>query len=958
MDCAARKVDSSVACPIRGTWSRRGLLAMLTMAALMSNYVHVPILFGVDFIFGSVVSLVAAAWMGWRSAFVIGVAGSLVTLKLWHHPYFVLLSAFEAAFVSVTFRRFWDNVLVASTIFWLIPGAVIFGISYGLMLHMNPSGMLMLYLKQVINATFNAMIASGLLLAITLLRRPETRIPLQQACFNTLVALVFIPALAIVVAVSNSRIRTSQSSLLNATSSQAENIAHFLEIWRSENINLLTTLVKVSKDYNLRASPGLQREISVIHAANQRFADLYLANAEATTIAFTPQVDGDGKSLIGINFSDRPYYKEVRAVRAPVVSDVFMGRGGINFPIVCFVLPILETANNPKSAFHGYALASVDSRKLNQTLRTILADDSFSFTVIDRQGQIVTSSVDGILPLDPESAHFGSTVDPIANDSYRKMPIVSTGSAYTQWQATVLGSIKKVSSLGWTIRVEAPLGKFMMDAESFYIESFAQLLAITLAGMILSFLAVVWVSSPIQLLAKSTRDISQHPLSIHTLKWPRTPFAEISELIDNFQSMGNSLEQRFHELDREVKERKTTEQRLQIAMDNAQAANVAKSSFLANMSHEIRTPLSAIIGYAELLWRNQPNGEENSSCIDAILRNGRQLSQLVDDILDLSKIEAGHLKLVPEWVDMKDIVAGGIAVLTQRASSKGLELRITGSGKFPSRIFVDPLRVRQVLLNVVGNAIKFTNKGYVETNLYIAPSDDGTDIHEFLVYVTDTGPGIQPSEMESIFEPFVQADSSYSRRHGGTGLGLALSRTITQALGGDITIAKSAEGVGSTFALRLKIKADSQKSWKETLEEACAIVQTAPPSSGEGLLLNATKILLVDDSPDNRTLVSRMLSRYGATVRCAACGEEGVELARSETFDIVLMDMQMPGLDGYESTRTLRSQGYRVPIVALTAHAMNEEQGLSLQAGCDAHVTKPIKWEKLISVINRLVSGT
>ncbi|MBM4251145.1 MAG: response regulator [Deltaproteobacteria bacterium] len=954
MSCSDTVIDSSIACPTQGIWGRRIVTAALVAMALLSNYFHIPILFGVDFIFGSVISLVAAAWMGWRSALVVAIAGSLITWNLWHHPYYIFLASCEAIFVAVTFRRFWDNVLVASTIFWLIPGALIFAIFYGVLLQLQPSAMLMLYLKQVINATFNALIASGLLLAITLFRRPNTRIPLQQACFNTLVAIVFVPALAIVVAISNSRVRTSQSNLLAATSSQAENIVHFLEIWRSENLNVVNTLANVATHHKLMPSGTLQRELGIIHDANQRFADMYMANAEATTIAFDPATDFDGNSLIGINFADREYFHDVRQNLAPVVSNVFTARGGIDFPIVCFVMPILTKNHVGIDKFRGYVLASVDARRLNQTLRTILADDSFKFSVVDRQGQIVTSSVDGIASLDKEAEHFGPGIDSISQDSYRKSPKSDHRAAYALWQATIFGTVRNVPSLGWRVRVEAPLGKFMTDAESFYMEGFAQLLSLTLAGMCLSFLAVVWVSSPIQTLAKSTRDISQHPLSARNLKWPRTPFTEISELVDNFQSMANSLHQRFVDLNKEVEERKDAERRLQIAMEHAQAASVAKSAFLANMSHEIRTPLSAIIGYSELLAREKPAEPEYLGFIDALLRNGKQLSQLVDDILDLSKIEAGHLKLLPEWIDINDIIAGGIDVLSQRALSKCLDFRVIGEGKFPNRIFVDPVRVKQVLLNVVGNAIKFTDHGHVEVKIKITPSATDTADSLLSVLISDTGPGVAISENGAIFEPFVQADSSYSRRHGGTGLGLTLSKTLTKALGGDINLVKSRLGVGSVFAVTFKIKTPPQNEWLGSLTLACSRApQVKPTTEHEKPLINLD-ILLVEDSTDNRALISRMLVRYGALVVCASGGEDGVRLAREKPWDIILMDMQMPGLDGYHATKILREGSYKGPIIALTAHALNEEQEFSLQAGCDAHVTKPINWEYLVAVVTGL----
>ena len=949
MQSVQRLLHSSVACPSHQAKVRRTLAVALMVMGCFSNAIHVPILFGVDFIFGSVASLIAAAWFGWPIAALVAVCASAGTIQLWHHPYFVLISVAEAIFIAVTYRRFWDNVLVACTIFWLIPGVLIFSVCYGLILHIQPSAMLMLWLKQCINSIFNAMIASGILLAIALLKRPDTRIPLQQACFNTLVAFVFIPALAIVMAVSNTKIKTSQANLITATESQAENIGHYLNIWRDQNINAVISLANVAKELKLTPSADLQRDIHVIHSTNRRFADMFVADANANTVAFDPKQSANGDSLIGLNFSDRDYFRDIKRGHAPLVSDIFQGRGGINLPIVCFVVPILSEGDE----FNGFALASVDVRELTNTLRILISDPSFEFTVSDTKGNVVTSNVKGIAPLIHIDNYYGNHVEMLSANTYRKSMQANHSAAYEAWQNMVLGSMIPIPALGWTVRVEAPLGRYMSDAESFYIEGFAQMLALTLAGMTLSFLAVVWVSSPIEHLASSTRDITRQPLSSLNLKWPRTRFAEISDLVDNFKSMADSLRQRFLDLNREVQERKDAESRLQIAMEHAHAANIAKSAFLANMSHEIRTPLAAIIGYAELIEADQTSGDEQNKSIDAILRNGKQLSQLVDDILDLSKIEAGHLKILPEWLTIDELIVGGIEVLSQRARYKGLELLITGAGKFPMKIFVDPVRIRQILFNIVGNAIKFTESGQVNVALTISPNDQDQSKGTLSITVTDTGGGIEPMEQPAIFEPFVQADSSYSRRHGGTGLGLTLSRILTQALGGQVRLLSSSKNNGSVFEVMVTVGLDRDCEWYESLGAARQIATEPETKRPKPLELAGRQILLVEDSQDNRALISRMLMRYGALVECATSGDEGIRMGQAKQWDVILMDMQMPGTDGHQATSSLRALGYQGPIIALTAHALTEEHERSLNSGCNAHVTKPVNWVHLVSVINK-----
>jgi CheY-like chemotaxis protein len=316
-------------------------------------------------------------------------------------------------------------------------------------------------------------------------------------------------------------------------------------------------------------------------------------------------------------------------------------------------------------------------------------------------------------------------------------------------------------------------------------------------------------------------------------------------------------------------------------------------------------------------------------------------------------MEAGHLKVLPTWVTIADIIATGIDTLKGRAKEKSLELSIQGKGPFPSKVFVDPTRLNQIIINLVGNAIKFTEKGKVEITLSLEKDPARDDSGSLHILVADTGIGISPETQANLFQPFVQGDATYSRRYGGTGLGLALSRKIAAALGGQVLLLHSTPGTGSTFEIRVKVGLDPNSKVYPGLDQVpSASLEQATVHTAKKELIGQ-KILLVDDSTDNRILVSRMLAFYGAMVTSASSAKEALNLAEQGSWDVILMDMQMPIMDGFAATQELRSRNYKGPIIALTAHALPEEKERCIAAGCDDHVTKPVHWPHLIQVVKK-----
>ncbi len=384
----------------------------------------------------------------------------------------------------------------------------------------------------------------------------------------------------------------------------------------------------------------------------------------------------------------------------------------------------------------------------------------------------------------------------------------------------------------------------------------------------------------------------------------------------------------------------------------AESANRIKTEFLANMSHEIRTPLAIIRGYAELFAEDAISVQKRN-WLDCILRSSQQLELLISDILDISKVEAGRIdvELVPTTLAV--LLSDISDLLHLKVSAKGIRLTFSVDGSVPATIHTDPLRLKQILLNVIGNAIKFTDHGSVEVVIKLIPCQHDQAQHSLAFVVSDTGIGITPEQKEKIFGVFVQADSSISRRFGGTGLGLALSLNLARLLGGSIDVGNCQSGQGSTFTVT--INPGLQRCDGPRLSTDALVLQSSPVAH-ENLPRESIKgmnILLVEDAEDIRVLVSHILTVQGASVTTALNGEEGVQLARKSRFDLVLMDLQMPILDGKRATQQLRAEGYRLPIFALTAHAMSGERESCLAAGFTDYMSKPINVSKLIKMASR-----
>lgn len=644
--------------------------------------------------------------------------------------------------------------------------------------------------------------------------------------------------------------------------------------------------------------------------------------------------------------SERPYFQSALAASPASVNvsdiDLNVEHGQIEMdrPVLRFTAPVWQGGE-----FFGAVVMNIDPSEL---LARLPGADAFGELLLASYGGSYMHHAD-------ESKRWGEQLETgaslfedwpaLAEESVRRRVAIGKNTIHRVASADGLHELAVVPvSVGggcfWFLGIDTDFERLMSGGRAVLGNVLAGSLVIAMLAALLGAAVSSRWAKPIQELASLANRVRDGDYQVEA---PGERRDELGILERAFNGMAASV-------------RKSVE--LEKEKQDAEAANAAKSEFLANMSHELRTPLTAILGFSETLLDEDTTPAEQRDAVETVQRNGEHLLQIINDILDLSKIEAGKLDVTRMQCSPLELLRDVRQLMQVRADAKSLKLSLEFDGPIPETIESDPLRLKQILVNLVGNAIKFTETGDVTMRAGVL---DESHPARFFVDVLDTGIGMTAAQQMRLFEAFSQVDGSMTRRFGGTGLGLRISRRLAEMLGGTVEV-DSRQGQGSRFRVTIDPGTLGDVSMIDARQASAANEnERGAPSPSKSLPSGISgRVLLAEDGPDNQRLIGFMLRKAGLEVTVVDNGRHAVTAAiaadrAGAPFDVILMDMQMPVLDGYEATRLLRGKNYDGVIVALTAHAMSHDRQRCFDAGCDEYLTKPIDRSNLLELIRQLI---
>ena len=616
--------------------------------------------------------------------------------------------------------------------------------------------------------------------------------------------------------------------------------------------------------------------------------------------------------------------QQVIETKKPYVSDLFTG-ATVSRHILTVRIPVLAD----EVVTHVLSVA-FEPAHLTELLRKYKLPPQWTTTVLDRNNRVIASS--------KPAQVVGTTVAQASG-----VPGDGLWWGVNADGGPVLRAFAASDLSGWRAFIEVPIN--VIQAPLW--RTLWLFIALVAALLAISFAVALWfgrrIARPFKRLAGDARSLGQQDTFLVPLASGVKEADQISQAMVAAYTELTQREAALAASFREVAERDRQAVELRAAKEIAEQASKAKSEFLATMSHELRTPLTGVLGMADLLAAERLSDKERH-LVEEIRSSGRHLLDLLSNVLDLSRIESGKLELEHTDFSIAELLEAVRSLLAPQAVERGLTLAFELDENVPLNLKGDPTRLRQVLINLIGNGLKFTSRGEVSARVSRQPEPDGRIRLRF--EVRDTGIGIPQEKQAELFKPFVQADSSTTRRYGGSGLGLAISKRVVEAMGGTLEV-ESLPGVGSRFWFEVGLEpGDAAAAERAELDPA---------------IVSPQHILLVEDVELNRRLLQMMLSAHGHEVIFATSGAEAVELVARERFDVVLMDVQMPVMDGVEATRQIRQMAgpaREVPIIGLTANVLASEQQRYLAAGMNACLTKPIDWEQLFAALARSGGGS
>ncbi len=758
--------------------------------------------------------------------------------------------------------------------------------------------------------------------------------------------MVALPAGVIAVALAWNSIQQHQQQIQERLADKADAVARATEDYllrHQQGVRLLATTLSGE-------APGAARMQDLLTRHLETFDGLLSVlvtdrPGRISAVAMSERIRGTApapETLIGSSVADRPYFSQVLTSHQPYTSGVFQGRGIGTHRLVAMSAPVHDRTGG----FNGVAEVSLDLGSLTAVWSAHGRINGAVARILDPAGEVVF-----------DSQHSSTGAE-------------GNGTA---WIGQALSATSQLDN-GWQVVVRQP-GAALRE---FIWREIGRVCMLLLPVVLVSgFAARVIgnrITEPLEQLSRHVQRFRSDSDSWNRDDAVSYPPSEVADVLSRFNevamgfatsvtelSEANEQESRLRrrlqdvvsdretEIERRTRELQERTEALGLAAEAASAADLAKSEFLANMSHEMRTPLTAIIGFTEAVLEDVEPASGMAEQLEIVLLNSRHLHQLIGDILDLSKIESGELQLESKPVDVAWFFASLQRQGLQHAQAKGLSFTLTADLPLPRYLKTDLTRLKQIAFNLVSNALKFTRHGGITVHLDADPK-----AARFRFAVTDTGIGVAADAVERIFERFQQADSSVTRKYGGTGLGLVISRQLAQAMGGDLTLV-SEVGRGSTFTVTLPISSDPALADRPPITRMADFTPPAPaPKPLSPAIRCAGRVLVADDSSHNRLLISMYLQRMGATAICVSNGQEALEHVLADPPDLVLMDMHMPIMGGLEATRRIRlACSTPVPVIALTADVLPEHQAEQLAAGCNDVLAKPLDRMAFLRVVGR-----
>jgi signal transduction histidine kinase len=795
-------------------------IVVLTLIALTTNYFSFSLHFGLDFLFGSIFVLLGIWLFGPLCGVCMAAVASSYTYWLWGHPYAIIIFVSEALVVGLLLRTRNRNLVLLDGIYWFFIGIPLVWFIYRGPLGFDRSQAYLIVVKDAFNGIFNALVASlvisvlnaqGLSKPLSMRRVNRHKTPLSYTFFNLLVGCVLLPTIIFTVVNGDTTRGRLELDMRSDLSASSRIIANALQRWSNNHYNAVREIANYAREQQTMRPAALQENLTLVSRAFSNFHTLYVADANGRVLAAYPQRDSAGRPNVGKSHSARGYFKKLKQTKKEVVSGVFRGSGR-GTPMVALNVPIIQNG-----VFRGYVSGGINLEYPDRVLRTSLPYQGVTATLVDGQRRVIAST--------RNSLQAGQTYDrrpqpnTVDRDGfYRWVPGGENLASVRRWRdAFLIRSVAYGRGLPWRLYIETPYALAQTQLEDVYSFNLTMALGLMFGALFAAALLGRALAGPLNNLALVTNNLPKQLLkrnSASRLLWPRSSIVEIDSLIKNFRTMEATLRNNMRDI-------QTARAELEIERTRLDEANRLKDDFLAVLSHELRTPLVPVLGYADLIARGALTGDDATDAARSIERNARTQLRLIEDLLDVSAIMSGKLRLELGVVDLPVLVGDAGEAIAPTAGTKNVEISYDLQENVPY-FWGDATRVRQIVWNLLSNALKFTPEdGHINVSLHHFNG-------QVILTVKDDGIGIAPEFLPHVFDRFRQAGSHLTRPAGGLGLGLAIVRHLVDLHDGQIKAESDGEGHGTTMTVTLPLKSIPHDHHSMTLRQRMSPLKPSP----------------------------------------------------------------------------------------------------------------------------------